>query len=119
MKKLKSTFQKNEETREDYYYTRGNNGPLKIQWQKPHETTDKELWKNNTVGKNFESIRHRKEYKDSKKHRSLPVPPRSQVEHSKSRDFVVDPRRFGMVDPFDFAGHRNYHTMDSSSLDPV
>ncbi|GES78515.1 kinase-like domain-containing protein [Rhizophagus clarus] len=88
---------KNEEGQEDYY-VKSTDG-YKIQWQKPHETVSGELWKNNTLGKNYQSARHHrnKEYYNnpSKKHHSLPVPSRKRVEEKpREREVVVDPRRF-------------------------
>jgi hypothetical protein len=116
MKKFK--FLKNSQDQEDYYVKSTDGRPYKIQWQKPHETNSRELWKNNTLGKNYQSARYRKDnYNDSnKKHHSLPVPPRKKVEEKpRQREVVVDPRRFGMVDPFTFSG-KNF-TMDNSALD--
>ncbi|CAB4492008.1 unnamed protein product [Rhizophagus irregularis] len=109
---------KNGEDQEDYYVKSTDGRPYKIQWQKPHETVSRELWKNNTLGKNYQSARHRKDsYNDSnKKHHSLPVPSKKKVEEKpRQREIVVDPRRFGMVDPFTFSG-KNF-TMDNSALD--
>ncbi|EXX63671.1 Cdc15p [Rhizophagus irregularis DAOM 197198w] len=118
MKKFKLEFLKNGEDQEDYYVKSTDGRPYKIQWQKPHETVSRELWKNNTLGKNYQSARHRKDsYNDSnKKHHSLPVPSKKKVEEKpRQREIVVDPRRFGMVDPFTFSG-KNF-TMDNSALD--
>ncbi|CAB5392313.1 unnamed protein product [Rhizophagus irregularis] len=118
MKKFKLKFLKNGEDQEDYYVKSTDGRPYKIQWQKPHETVSRELWKNNTLGKNYQSARHRKDsYNDSnKKHHSLPVPSKKKVEEKpRQREIVVDPRRFGMVDPFTFSG-KNF-TMDNSALD--
>ncbi|CAB5368288.1 unnamed protein product [Rhizophagus irregularis] len=109
---------KNGEDQEDYYVKSTDGRPYKIQWQKPHETVSRELWKNNTLGKNYQSARHRKDsYNDSnKKHHSLPVPSKKKVEEKpRQREIVVDPRRFGMVDPFTFSG-KNF-TMDNCALD--
>ncbi|CAB4416738.1 unnamed protein product [Rhizophagus irregularis] len=109
---------KNGEDQEDYYVKSTDGRPYKIQWQKPHETVSRELWKNNTLGKNYQSARLRKDsYIDSnKKHHSLPVPSKKKVEEKpRQREIVVDPRRFGMVDPFTFSG-KNF-TMDNSALD--
>ncbi|RIA99374.1 hypothetical protein C1645_747543, partial [Glomus cerebriforme] len=114
---------KNDESQEDYYTKSTDGRPYKIQWQKPHETNEKELWKNNTtLGKSYQSIRHRKDDHNNgsnRKHYSLPVPPRKNVEQQKPtrREIAVDPRRFGMVDPFVFYG-KNF-TLDNSDLDSV
>ncbi|CAG8437172.1 13576_t:CDS:2 [Funneliformis mosseae] len=87
---------------EEYEYSQqGSDGrPLKIQWQKPHETNEIDTWRN-TLGRNFESAL---KYRDNKKYRSLPPPTKKPV----------DPRRFGMVDPFKYASY-----IDDEGWNPI
>ncbi|CAI2176337.1 15005_t:CDS:2 [Funneliformis geosporum] len=98
-------FGKHEEDQYEYCQE-GTDGPLKIQWQKPHETNEKDAWRN-TLGKNFESVLKNR---DSKKYRSLPTSSKKPEERLK----IKDARRFGMVDPFKYASY-----IDDKGWNPI
>ncbi|CAG8516410.1 6016_t:CDS:2 [Acaulospora colombiana] len=50
-----------------------------------------------------------------KKHQSLPISPRkSQVVDSQTRTFIVDKRRYAVVDPFNIGGHHRSQSVDNT-----